>query len=90
MTSNEKKIKRMRERMERNQLREMAFTGQFEISSLFDSCEEIRQMTAPFSIEFRDQYKRAFDLYAMGYWEHAKKEFVKTQKILEEDNQSIQ
>lgn len=54
MTSNEKKIKRMRDRMERNRIREQAFAGQLEISSLFESNEEIRAMTSPFSIEFRD------------------------------------
>ena len=75
MTSNEKKIKRMRDRMERNRIREQAFAGQLEISSLFESNEEIRAMTSPFSIEFRDQYRKAFDLYVMGYWQHAKKEF---------------
>jgi hypothetical protein len=42
MTSNDKKIKRLRDRMERNQLRDQAFSGKFEIASLFETNEEIK------------------------------------------------
>lgn len=42
-------------------------------------------MIAPFSMEFRTQYNRSFDLYVMGYWQHARKEFLKTQRILMQD-----
>lgn len=47
-------------------------------------------MTQAFSMDFRDQYKKAFDIYTMGYWEHAKKEFHKAQMILENHNQKLQ
>lgn len=53
MTSKDKQIKRMRDRMERNQLREKAFSGQFEIASLFDTHDELKEMIAPFSMDFR-------------------------------------
>ena len=43
-------------------------------------------MIEPFSMKFRDQYRRAFDLYVMGYWEHAKKEFIKAKNMLAKDN----
>ena len=41
------------------------------------SMPELREMIEPFSMDFRTQYSRAFDLYVMGYWQHAKKEFKK-------------
>ena len=41
MSAREKKIKRVRERMKRNKIRENAFSGEIEVSKLFAVDEDI-------------------------------------------------
>lgn len=54
--------------MMRNNIRESAFEGNFEVSNLLYSNSEIIAMTAPFSKNFKDTYKKAFDYYVQGKW----------------------
>lgn len=56
MTSREIKLKRIQDRMIRNNLREQALQGTMQISELFETNEEIKAMMEPFTQEFRDSY----------------------------------
>lgn len=53
MTYRQQKIKRIHDRMKRNLFREQAFSGIFQISSLFETDKELLLMTKPFSELFR-------------------------------------
>ena len=81
--------------MMRNNIRESAFEGNFEVSNLLYSNSEIIAMTAPFSKNFKDTYKKAFDYYIQGKWQAARVEFENTIGILDKidptlkDNLSI-
>ena len=66
MNEKDKKIRRVRERLSRNKIRENAFSGTVEVSELFNSHKDIIMMTRPFSEEFREQYKKAYNLYIRG------------------------
>lgn len=63
MSVRERKIKRVRERMLRNKVRENAFSGDCEVSKLFNANQDIQNMTKPFSQEFRESYRKAYNLY---------------------------
>jgi len=49
MSSKERKIKRIQGRMKRNNIRDSAFNGNFEVSNLLYSNTEIIAMTEPFT-----------------------------------------
>lgn len=49
LSRKEQKILRVRQRLEREQLRENAFKGEISISSLFNENEELRAMRKPFT-----------------------------------------
>mmetsp|Transcript_5389 Transcript_5389/g.8334 ORF Transcript_5389/g.8334 Transcript_5389/m.8334 type:complete len:97 (-) Transcript_5389:140-430(-) len=68
MNSKEKKIHRVHERIKRNNLREAAFNGQIEVSSIFESNIDIIQMRKPFGKQFMKAYQTAFNLYVKGQW----------------------
>lgn len=70
--------------MRRNNLREAAFKGEFEVASCFQSQQDIVDMTSPFSVEFRESYRKAFTLYQYGMWQQAKVAFESTVELLDE------
>ena len=84
MSEREKKIKRVKERLNRNKIRENAFSGSIEVSTLFANDKDIQLMIKPFSQEFREQYKKAFNLYSRGNWKEAKYEFEYTKDLCNE------
>lgn len=84
MNVREKKIKRVRERMKRNKIRENAFSGDCEVSKLFMVDKDIQLMTKPFSQQFREQYRKAYNLYIKGDWPEAKVQFEATKKLVKE------
>lgn len=43
-------------------------------------------MIEPFNMKFRNQYRNAFELYVMGYWQNAKTEFRKAMNMLKDYN----
>ena len=69
--------------MRRNNLREAAFKGEFEVASCFQSQQDIVDMTSPFSAEFRESYKKGFTLYQYGMWQQAKVAFEGTADLLD-------
>jgi len=48
MTLREKKIKRVYDRMNRKNLREKAFEGEFKVFSLFETDPDLKTMRKPF------------------------------------------
>ena len=70
--------------MRRNNLREAAFKGEFEVASCFQSQQDIVDMTEPFSMEFRESYKKGFTLYQYGMWQQAKAAFESAVELLDE------
>ena len=61
--------------MKRNSLRENACKGIFQVSSYFQSNDELATMMEPFNWKFRDTYKQGFEAYKNGDWTMAKKQF---------------
>ena len=49
MSVRDRKISRVRERMKRNKIRENAFSGNVEVSELFEKNKDISLMIKPFS-----------------------------------------
>ena len=64
----ERKIKRVNDRMKRDNLRNAAFEGKFKASSLFDTHDDIVKMRKSFPSEFIRDYQSAFDNYVDGHW----------------------
>lgn len=54
MSEREKKIRRVKERLNRNKIRENAFSGTTEVSTLFADEKDIQLMIKPFTQEFRE------------------------------------
>ena len=65
-TYREQKLKRIQDRMIRNNLREQALQGTKQMSSLFETNPEISAMIKPFTVEFRITYREAFQLFIDG------------------------
>lgn len=85
----EQKIKRVQDRMQRNNLFESACRGIFQVSSFFESDPELKLMLEPYTWNFRDTYKEAFDLYKNGFWLKARDKFQETIKILKESRPDL-
>lgn len=69
------KIKRVSERIKRNNLRTAAFANDIQISAYFESNADIVAMRKPFTKEFNNHYNNGFRYYLSGDWEKARKEF---------------
>ena len=72
MSVRDRKISRVRERMKRNKIRENAFSGNVEVSELFEKNKDISLMIKPFSKQFRDEYRKGYKMYEKGEWQEAK------------------
>ena len=83
LTLKERKIKRVNDRIRRDNLRNAAFAGEFKASSLFETHEDMVKMRKRFSKKFIDDYKCAFNFYVDGHWAIAATQF---KNILEEHN----
>lgn len=60
MTPREQKLKRIQNRMIRNNLRKDALNGTKQISTVFETNEDLLRMMKPFTPEFRNTYKEAY------------------------------
>ena len=72
MSVRDRKISRVRERMKRNKIRENAFSGNVEVSELFEKNKDISLMIKPFSKQLRDEYRKGYKMYEKGEWQEAK------------------
>ena len=61
--------------MIRNNLRRDALQGTKQISTIFETNSELLAMMKPFSQEFRDTYKVAYEEFIRGEWGKAKVKF---------------
>ena len=81
LSQKERKIKRVHDRIKRDNLRDAAFKCQIEISSTFESNKDITLMRSGYSKEFFRTYNEAFKQYVKGNWTEAKNLFEKTLEI---------
>ena len=72
MNPREKKIKRVHDRIKRNNLRTSAFENTFEVSSTFETNADLKMMREGLKKEFFVAYDKAFNLYVKGQWQEAK------------------
>ena len=72
MSQKERKIRRVHNRIKRDNLREAAFKCQVEISSTFETNKDIVTMREPYKKEFFLKYNNAFKQYVKGNWSEAK------------------
>lgn len=72
LTKTQQKQKRVKARMNRDTNRELIFSGEFEVSGLFYTDEDLLEMRAPFKKEFYDTFKLGYDAYIEGDWQMAK------------------
>ena len=77
LSRHEKKLKRVRARQLKNQLRKDAISGQMPISTLFETDPDLVQMRAPYPRSFYEQFEKGFKLYIDGDWANSKIEFEK-------------
>ena len=75
--------------MKRNNLRERACKGLFQVSSYFETNPDLKLMIEPFPWDFRDKYREAFDLYKNGYWVKAAQLFRESTKILKDKSPDL-
>jgi len=66
MNPREKKIKRVHDRIKRNNLRTSAFENTFEVSSTFETNADLKMMREGLKKEFFVAYDKAFNLYVKG------------------------
>ena len=71
----QKKIKRVRDRIKRNNLRDAAFSGKIDVGSAFDNNPDLVAIRKPFTEEFVAVYEEGFKLYISGDWRAAKAKF---------------
>lgn len=64
----EKKIRKVKARMERNKLRQEALNNQIQVASLFETDEDLIIMRKKFTQEFYDQFALGFTKYIAGDW----------------------
>jgi len=66
--SQDKKMKKVRGRIERNRYKQAAMSNQIQVSEKFELDEDIKKLRSPYSKEFFETFKRGFDLYIEGDW----------------------
>lgn len=54
--------------MNRDTNKELIFSGEFEVSGLFHTDEDLIEMRAPFKKEFYDTFKLGYEAYIEGDW----------------------
>lgn len=72
MSLRDRKIRRVHDRMQRENMLSAAFAGTFETASLFDTNLELIKMRRKFTQIFMLQYREAFRVYVEGNWEEAR------------------
>ena len=85
LNSKQQKIKRVSQRIKRNNLRTAAFANDLQISESFESNLDIKLMRQPYTKEFYEAYNNGFKLYVAGKWEEAKEQFDKVLEIIPAD-----
>jgi hypothetical protein len=75
LSQKERKIKRVHDRIKRDNLRDAAFKCTIEISSTFETNKDIVLMRSGFSKEFFKMYSNAFKIYVKGNWSEARELF---------------
>jgi len=73
----DKKMKKVRGRIERNRYKQAAMSNQIQVSEKFELDEDIKLMRTPFTKEFFDTFKAGFSEYIAGKWDKAKKHLEK-------------
>lgn len=84
-TAKQKKIKRVQDRVKRNNLRDAAFSNQIEISSQFTTNQELVIMRKNFTKSFMKTYEESFNAYVKGDWVTAKIGFEKVLEMKSDD-----
>ncbi|CAI2384587.1 unnamed protein product [Moneuplotes crassus] len=64
----DKKMKKVRGRIERNRYKQAAMSNQIQVSEKFELDEDIKIMRSPYSKEFFETFKKGFDQYIGGDW----------------------
>ena len=54
--------------MNRDANRELIFSGEFQVSGLFQTDDDLIEMRAPFKKDFYETFKLGFDAYIEGDW----------------------
>lgn len=75
MSLKDRKIKRVHDRIQRENFAKAAFSGAFKTSSLFDTNADLLHMRKPFTEYFMRKYDEAFILFIDGKWQFARKKF---------------
>lgn len=82
----DKKMKKVRGRIERNRYKQAALSNQIQVSEKFELDEDIKLMRSPFSKEFFDTFKKGFDFYIKGNWPKAQEQLEKIEgNLIESD-----
>lgn len=89
MTLKQKKIERVHQRFERNKLRDAAFDSKINVSSFFESNQEIADMRSGFTEEYHTTYKSAFSAYQDGDWKTAADQFNLVLELKPEDKPTM-
>ena len=75
MNLKERKIKRVQDRIVKENYASAAFSGKFQTSSLFETNTDLQLMRRPFTKYFMRKYEEAFVLFVDGKWEFARMKF---------------
>lgn len=67
----DRKMKKVRGRIERNRYKQAAMSNQIQVSEKFELDEDIKLMRSPYSKEFFDAFKKGFDCYIKGRWKES-------------------
>lgn len=67
----DRKMKKVRGRIERNRYKQAAMSNQIQVSEKFELDEDIKLMRSPYSKEFFDTFKKGFDCYIKGKWKES-------------------
>ena len=68
----DKKMKKVRGRIQRNRYKQAAMSNQIQVSEKFELDEDIKNMRAKYTKEFYDVFKLGFEYYINGDWEVAR------------------
>ena len=72
LSAKERKIQKIQNRIQRDNMRTAAYKHQIEMSSTFESNKDIQKMRTPFTKEFLKSYNDGFKKYMKGQWSEAK------------------
>ena len=64
----DKKMKKVRGRIERNRYKQAALSNQIQVSEKFELDEDIKLMRSPYSKDFVETFKKGFEQYIKGDW----------------------